>query len=140
MTNTNFKSTLFEPIYNALGGLRVLYTAITNIKLYNRWCRIQNIRFYKNKDSQEAMEKAELEKAIRESNIKKFALRRKPKLLEFYKLIRSIERIILKILGFLVKAICIIIAIIIVCHIFGWFCNNPIWLIVFLLLMILIKG
>ena len=73
----------------------------------------------------------------------KFAIRKKPKLLKFYKNLRDFLKwfcnILCKIFIFLLKAVGIIIVIIIICHLFYWAAEHPMGIIIFLLILILLK-
>lgn len=123
----------------AIEGIKVLYIAITNFKLYRRWSKIQYIKSERLRKQQELKEKEIWVSLEKKCNIEKFAIRRKPRLLSFYKKLRTLKRIVLKIFLFLLKFIGIIITIIIICHLFNWAAEHPMGIIIFLLIMILLK-
>lgn len=72
-------------------------------------------------------------------SVSKFTLRRKPKLLKFYKSFRSFEKILGKAFIFILKAVGIILIIVLLCYLFSWINDNPLWVIIFLLILILLK-
>lgn len=121
--------------------IKMLYLALTNFRLYNRWVKIQHIKYQKNiiKQNIDAKEQAYL----RQKRIKNFKLRKKPQLLKFYKKLKKIENIIYKIINFLIKFVLIILGLIIIFVLLSWFFEwareNPLWVIIFLLIMILLK-
>lgn len=127
-------------------GLRIIYVAITNNKLYRRWTKIQYIREKRQKELQENNYKKEIknnikqiENNIKQSNIKKFAIRRNPNLLEFCRFRKRLYKFIGKVILFVFKAIGILILIWLICHIWDLICSNPLYVIIVLLFLILIK-
>lgn len=83
------------------------------------------------------IEKAE--KNINKKYVSIYALRKTPKLLNFYKGLRTLKKILWKTFLFILMAVGIIIIIIIICHLWGWICENPLWVIAILLFLNLIK-
>lgn len=123
----------------ALEGIKILYIALTNFKLYKRWAKIQYLKNKRLIKLQEIKNKEILAEQELKNNIKKFALRKTPKLLNFYKGLRTLKKILWKTFLFILMAVSIIIVIIIICHLWGWICENPLWVIAILLFLNLVK-
>lgn len=133
------KDIILLPIKTAIGGIKVLWFAITNLKLYNRWVKIQYIRDKKLKIEQEKKQEELMQNAIKQNSIKNFLLRRKPNLLKFCKLKKEFFKLILAVIAFLFKAIGMLILIALAWWFLSFIFSNPLYIIIFLLILILIK-
>ena len=88
----------------------------TNFKLYSRWCKIQNIKA-KRLQQEEKIKEKEKENLVT---------------VQTYNIIEKFFIFLLSLVG-------IIIAIVLFCYLFGWIADNPLYVIIFLLILILLK-
>lgn len=100
--NINLIEIFSVPIKSLSDGIKLFCLALTNFKLYNRYCKIQYVKAERQRIKREEKEKTELEEMLKNAErinrIKKFSLRRKPNLLHFYKNLNKIKKTIYNIL------------------------------------------
>lgn len=124
--------------------LKIFYVAFTNLKLYNRWVKIQYIKHEKEISRQKIEEKEKLEVELKKGRIKKFAIRRKPKLLNLYKNLRSMRKRLLEFfkpkLIFILKVLMWLVLLMLIFLIFSYDYEKPdFWAVVSIYMWIIIN-